>query len=191
VEQNRFNVVEAICLFNWKSFGIWISDFWFGGLMVSKEDLKKALLYILSHHTEEHLDRTISLKIFGREIRLCARCTGLTLGFVTGLVLLYFSVIPNLGEYLSLILAIVLALPTMVDWWTQSVFGRESKNYIRLPTGYSMGFGITLLKFANLTWTLITIIIFFAFAAFGLYRRVIREYGPKSEKYVGKKSRDE
>lgn len=92
---------------------------------------------------------------------------------------------------MSLLLAIVLAMPAMIDWWTQSALGRESKNYIRLPTGYSLGFGITLLKFASLTWTIVTIVIFFAFAAFALYRRVIREYGPKSEKYVGPKSRDE
>ena len=159
--------------------------------MVSKEELKKALLYLLSHHTEEHLDRTIGLKILGRKIHLCARCTGTTLGFVTGIVLLSFSIVPNLGEYWSLFLAIVLAMPAMIDWWTQSALGRESKNYIRLPTGYSLGFGITWLKFANLTLTIITTIIFFAFAAFALYRRVIREYGPESEKYVGPKSRGE
>lgn len=88
-------------------------------------------------------------------------------------------------------MAIFLAMPAMIDWWTQSALGRESKNYIRLPTGYSLGLGITFLKFANLTLTIITIIIFFAFAAFALYRRVIREYGPESEKYVGPKSRGE
>nr|MDO8082627.1 DUF2085 domain-containing protein [Candidatus Freyarchaeota archaeon] len=155
--------------------------------MVNREGLKKAILYLLSHHTEEHLDRAICLKFFGKKICFCARCTGLTLGFISGVLLQYFRFINYLDENLSLFLAIGLALPAMVDWWTQSVFGRESKNYIRVPTGYSLGIGVTLLRFSNLTWSIIAVIVFFIFAAIGLYRRVTREYGPKSDKYVGKK----
>lgn len=158
--------------------------------MVSREDVRKAILYLLSHHTEEHLDRAICLKIFGRKIYFCARCTGLTLGFISGALLQYFGFITYLDGNLSLLLAICLALPAMVDWWTQSFFGRESKNYIRVPTGYSLGIGITLLRFSNWILTTIVVIIFFLVAGIGLYRKVIREYGPESDKYVGKIGKD-
>lgn len=158
--------------------------------MVNREDLKKALLYLLSHHTEDHLDRAICVKFFGKKICFCARCTGLTLGFISGALLQYFGFITYLGENLSLFLAICLALPALIDWWTQSFFGRESKNYIRVPTGYSLGFGITLLRFSNVILSTIAVIVLFLFAAIGLYRRVIREYGPKSDKYVGKRGKD-
>lgn len=145
------------------------------------------MLYLLSHHTEDHLDRALRLKFFGRNLYICARCTGMILGFVSGILLQRFGFIPNLDANLSLFLAIGLALPAMVDWWTQSVFGRESKNYIRTPTGFSLGFGITFLRFSNIIWTVVTIAIFFAFAIVGVYRRVIREYGPESGKYEGEK----
>ncbi|MGQ9723368.1 MAG: DUF2085 domain-containing protein [Candidatus Jordarchaeum sp.] len=154
--------------------------------MVNRKDFKRAILYLLSHHQEDHLDRALCLNIFGKKLYICARCTGLTLGFISGILLQSFSIITQMDQNLSLLLAIGLALPAMVDWWTQSVFGRESKNYIRVSTGYALGFGITFLRFSNVTWTIVTIIIFFIFAAIGLYRRVIREYGLKSDKYVGK-----
>jgi uncharacterized membrane protein len=165
--------------------------FLLGDLMVSNEDVKKAVLYLLSHHTEEHLDRALRLKFPGdRKLYICARCTGMILGFVSGILLQRFGFITNLDENLSLFLAIGLALPAMIDWWTQSVFGRESKNYIRVPTGFSLGVGITLLRFSNFTWTIVTVTIFFAFAVIGLYKRVIREYGPKSDKDVGEKRKE-
>ncbi len=155
--------------------------------MVNRGDLKKAILYLLSHHTEDHLDRALCLNFLGKKLYVCARCTGLTLGFISGILLQTFSIITNLEQNLSLLLAIALALPAMVDWWTQSVFGRESRNYIRVLTGYVLGLAVTFLRFSNMTWSIITIIIFFIFAAIGLYLRVIREYGPKSDKYVGKR----
>lgn len=158
--------------------------------MVNRKDIKKALLYLLSHHTEDHLDRALCLNFFGKKLYICARCTGLTLGFISGILLQAYSIITHFDENLSLFLAIGLALPAMVDWWTQSVFGRESKNYIRVPTGYALGLGITFLRFSNLTWSIVAIVIFFIFAAIGLYIRVIREYGPKSDKYVGKRKEE-
>ncbi|MEM3526624.1 MAG: hypothetical protein QXV37_04340, partial [Candidatus Jordarchaeaceae archaeon] len=59
-----------------------------------------------------------------------------------------------------------------------------------VPTGYSLGIGITLLRFSNWLLTTIVVLIFFLVAGIGLYRRVIREYGPKSDKYVGKIRKD-
>ncbi|MHA1579974.1 MAG: DUF2085 domain-containing protein [Candidatus Freyarchaeota archaeon] len=155
--------------------------------MVNWEELKRVLLYLLSHHTEEHLDRALCIKLFGRRLYICARCTGLTLGFITGILMQAFSIITYLEVRISLLLVVCLALPAMVDWWTQSVFGRESKNYIRVPTGYALGFGITLLRFTEPVWTIVTVVIFFLFAVFAVYRRVIREYGPKSDRYPGRR----
>ena len=73
----------------------------------------------------------------GRQFPVCARCTGMLLGYLSfPLFLLNLIHIP-------FYLAFVLNLPAYVDGMTQALDYRESNNTLRLITGLLSGFGQT------------------------------------------------
>lgn len=82
-------------------------------------------------------DRSIKLSRF--TFPLCARCTGIWLGFATGL-LLRFA-----GLHMPLVFAVTFILPLMVDGLTQRSGFRESNNVLRLLTGILFGIAINML----------------------------------------------
>ncbi|MCS7116092.1 MAG: DUF2085 domain-containing protein [Nitrososphaerota archaeon] len=95
----------------------------------------------------------ITIGYRGKDLKLCARCTGVVLGFTS---LLILSMSFDLGPFLSLpliyqiILCILLALPAILDWITQSWQIRESNNPLRLVTGFFKGLGISLLSMISI-----------------------------------------
>jgi len=145
-------------------------------MKLSLESVKKFLLFLLSHHTEEYAHRTLCLRIRTYKVRLCARCSGLTLGFFSGiLVHLYFWQWFYIAELVAVVLIVILLMPALLDWGTQSVLERESNNWIRVATGFLLGFGICFAKFISLTVLLILISVFYFLAAFIVFARVRRE----------------
>ena len=128
-----------------------------------KELIKNFFLMILSHHTEDYYNRTFTLSFRGREIHFCARCSGVFLSFIGALFYFLFAKI-ELEAALSLITAIFLAIPVTIDWGTQKLGYRESRNSIRFATGALLGTGIALLQFTyTIQWlTFIVILIFIA-----------------------------
>lgn len=85
-----------------------------------------------------------TLYLMGYELRLCARCSGYVLGLTA------FTVSTSLlglatglwSESVMLFAIVVLSIPMILDWVTQSWGLRESTNFTRLLTGTLMGLGI-------------------------------------------------
>jgi len=104
---------------------------------MDKEDWHLLLFLLLSHHRPEKLNRTIRVSFRGKNVYLCARCTGTCLGimsiFVAWFLGFYFP------TWLYLLLFSILPAPSIVDWITQSCKLRESRNTIRTCTGYLLG----------------------------------------------------
>lgn len=71
----------------------------------------------------------------GKQFPICARCTGLYLGFV----LLPFFLFGFLR--FNIYLSMALILPTLIDGLTQAYFNRESNNLLRFITGVIAGLG--------------------------------------------------
>jgi uncharacterized membrane protein len=86
----------------------------------------------------------ITINLFGFKIRLCSRCSGYAMGFASFTLLAkWFRIKPDSLNILpALIVFILLVLPLIYDWITQSWGLRESNNAIRLLTGTLMGLGI-------------------------------------------------
>ena len=84
-------------------------------------------------------DRSFFVKNY--QFPICARCTGITIGFTIALVLLYLKVYINL--WLSLALTIVMC----IDWLLQNLIIKKSNNIRRLITGLIGGFGISFLYY--------------------------------------------
>lgn len=71
----------------------------------------------------------------GKQFPVCARCTGIHLGYLS-LFLFLFQLI-----YIKWWLSIILILPTLIDGLTQAYFNRESTNSIRFLSGFLAGLG--------------------------------------------------
>lgn len=79
-------------------------------------------------------DRSFFYK--GVQFPVCARCTGIFVGFIS---LPYFLIAQtNLG----LVLSILLVLPTYLDGWIQTIWEIESTNLRRSLTGLAAGVGL-------------------------------------------------
>jgi uncharacterized membrane protein len=82
------------------------------------------------------------LSIQGYEFPLCARCTAIYLGLITGLIIeVYYGLLPPI----YVVVYVIMIVPTTVDGATQMIFQRESTNVIRMISGYPAGIGLILL----------------------------------------------
>lgn len=95
----------------------------------------------------------ITLRILGRELRLCARCSGYALGL---LALTAFSglfglpAFDSLDARLQFLLCYLTVVPLALDWLTQSWGWRESNNGLRLLTGAILGAGLSLFSLVEM-----------------------------------------
>jgi len=71
----------------------------------------------------------------GKQFPVCARCTGIYLGYLS------FPVFNFELVTLSYLQGILLMLPTLIDGLTQAFMRRESNNFIRVTTGVLAGTG--------------------------------------------------
>jgi uncharacterized membrane protein len=96
------------------------------------DDLKdKQLSWVFCHQKPE---RSFFWK--GRQFPVCARCTGIHLGFLS-LPIFLFDLL-----HLNWWISIGLIAPTCIDGLTQVYMGRESNNQLRIWTGLAAGIGI-------------------------------------------------
>jgi len=86
-------------------------------------------------------DHWFTLRLLGRELRLCARCSGYAIGLVAP-ALLSLDAQALLGSSARLPALLLLATPLVLDWVTQSWGLRESTNPLRLATGILMGLDV-------------------------------------------------
>ena len=88
-----------------------------------------------------------TLKIRGRYLPVCARCTGIYAGMLVFFSLQFFSEF-NYG--LNLFFVSILLLPMALDGTTQLLKLRESTNVIRLITGFICGIGYLMLLLVSI-----------------------------------------
>lgn len=98
------------------------------------ESKKMKIGFAFCHRRKER-----SIKMLGYTFPLCARCTGLWLGFGIGLILRILSL------NMPLVFAISLTLPLIIDGFTQFLGFRESNNLLRLLTGVLCGIATNML----------------------------------------------
>jgi uncharacterized membrane protein len=92
-------------------------------------------LKVLTDIVPCHRMKSRSLTIKGHTLPLCARCTGILLGY------LFFPLLLIVQLNQPLWLGIVLNLPMVLDGWTQKRKLRLSNNPLRLTTGIVSGLG--------------------------------------------------
>jgi uncharacterized membrane protein len=120
-----------------------------GGNKINGKKEHDLLFFLLSHHSRRKLHRTIQVAFRGKRMYLCARCTGICSGILSTIALRFLGFAVPHFLYVPLISA--LPAPATLDWMTQSCGLRESKNAIRITTGYLLGAaeGLALLLLAS------------------------------------------
>ncbi|MFX1566339.1 MAG: DUF2085 domain-containing protein [Promethearchaeota archaeon] len=107
---------------------------------------KRILGGILSffYHKQIH---AFKVQLDGQTYYVCARCSGLYLGIFIGLpvsfiMLFFYPIFYSLGDIGTTLVAVAISLPAILDWTTQRLALRESRNGIRfwtaLPTGFAL-----------------------------------------------------
>ena len=116
----------------------------------------------LTHHPIYESDHTFHLK-FGRTyFYFCSRCSGVLIGAITSaffieLIQKIFN-IPFNAE-LAVILCILLPIPSVIDWGSQSFGVRTSNTRLRLFTGFFLGMGLNLLAYTRRYYFFMVIIV--------------------------------
>lgn len=110
-------------------------------VMVDKKKIYEKIM-LIGKATGCHQLPERSFFYHGKQFPVCARCTGVFIGQILG-VLLFKS-----GEISSLT-AVLFCLIMFVDWFVQYKFHRESNNVRRLITGFMCGyaFGNFIMKY--------------------------------------------
>lgn len=89
-----------------------------------------------------------TFNLIGKEIRLCARCSGYITGFFLSMIFNNFIrvfVFPSISIRLQLLFCITLIIPLTIDWVSQSWGLRTSNNSLRFATGVLIGISVFLL----------------------------------------------
>lgn len=76
-----------------------------------------------------------SLTINGYTLPICARCTGIVMGSILSIIMIYFNIT------FSIMTCLILLIPLIVDGGTQYLNYRLSNNSLRLATGILFGIG--------------------------------------------------
>lgn len=79
-----------------------------------------------------------SLTMFGTTMPLCARCVGIYVGLMAGL--MAYIIVPWIEERALRMFMFVAAIPIAIDGITQLIGLRESSNPLRLATGFVVAF---------------------------------------------------
>lgn len=98
-----------------------------------------------AYHLRLSLQTGAVVFLQGRQLPLCARCTGELLGILAAVGSWWLWRPP-------VALALVLLVPLVVDGLVQLCTAYESRNYRRLWTGVLFGYGLTALFFLSTAW---------------------------------------
>ena len=124
------------------------------------------------------------IRFEGQIYYVCARCAGLYLGVLVGfpssLVLIFLiSTLHILGDLLSTLIALLFALPTILDWTTQRLALRESTNPLRFISAFLAGFALAwylIVPISLLTKLLFLVVVFSFIGLFSFIdRRPLRQ----------------
>jgi uncharacterized membrane protein len=125
----------------------------------------------LTHHPIYESDHTFYFK-FGRTfIFFCSRCSGVIIG---GLIMSFlFDIFEKsfsftISPELAVILCILLPIPGIIDWGTQTLGYRKSTTASRLFTGFIIGSALYLLSFTRKYYLFMIIITVIYFMIVGL-----------------------
>lgn len=102
--------------------------------MINKDKIWLFFMKLFSSTCHQKSERSFFL--YNYQFPICARCTGLLIGYILSVIALFFNF--KIPISLSLIFAIIM----FIDWFIQHKKIYPSNNTRRVITGFLCGFGI-------------------------------------------------
>lgn len=99
---------------------------------------------LLCHHPPQHMNRTITFKIKGKAISVCARCSGILAGILLVLAAGLAGFLPPLTPQMCLLVVLACSVPAVLDFHLQLMSIKESTNFRRINTGALFGVAVAL-----------------------------------------------
>jgi uncharacterized membrane protein len=125
-----------------------------------RDELREVALTLLSHHPPSLYGHCMRLSFRGRSVYFCGRCTGIYGGLALGILGIFLLRINLEPDWMWFFVALALGLSTVVDWMSQRLTPRKTRNGIRFSTGFMSGVGLAIVFYlANLFYMLITLLI--------------------------------
>ena len=104
----------------------------------------------------------ISFKFLGSNLKICARCSGIVLGFtLTTIISSIFQPLMflSLPSYLQISVCLLLAIPVIIDWLSNTLKYSQGTNVKRLTTGLLVGVGVSLIAITQIPFLFKSILI--------------------------------
>ncbi|MFW9907953.1 MAG: DUF2085 domain-containing protein [Candidatus Thorarchaeota archaeon] len=122
------------------------------------DDIKETLHTLISHHPPSLYSHCLRVSFLGRSIYFCSRCSGIYGGMGIGVLAIFLLQVSMRPSWLWFMLALVLGFSTVVDWMSQRLSPRKTRNSVRFITGFLSGVGLAIVfLLADLLYMLITL----------------------------------
>lgn len=141
---------------------------------------------LISHHEPPYMHRCWRLTLCGHTLYICARCSALVIGVLVGLLFQFFIIRIEVTP-VTFFLAFLISLPAAIDWSTQSLGLRESRNPLRSLTGFLLGLAVGyVLSSLNLFYYLLVVLLYvgyvFGFGAIAPHlQRWLQQHQPPGQ----------
>ncbi len=125
-----------------------------------KRRMINTLHLLISHHEPPYLNRCWHISLRGHTLHICARCSALLVGIISAL-FIHLFILPIAVTPITFFGAFLLSLPAVVDWSTQTLEIRESRNPMRALTGFLLGYAVGfVLAFFNILYYLLVVVLY-------------------------------
>jgi uncharacterized membrane protein len=125
-----------------------------------KDEIKESIHVMLSHHPPSLFGHCLRLSIKGHSIYFCARCSGIYGGLFIGVVALFLWRLSLEPSWLWFLIALGMGLTTIIEWTTQRLTPRKTRNLLRVTTGFMSGVALAIVFWlGNVYYMLVALIV--------------------------------
>jgi uncharacterized membrane protein len=124
------------------------------------DDVKDGIHMLLSHHPPSMYGHCLRVRVGGRSVYLCARCTGIYGGLILGIAVLFFLNISLTPSWFWFLVALAIGFTTVIDWMSQRLTPRKTTNLVRAGTGFMSGLSLAIIfLLSDLFYMLIALVV--------------------------------
>jgi uncharacterized membrane protein len=125
-----------------------------------KDEIKESIHVMFSHHPPSLFGHCLRVSFRGHSIYFCSRCSGIYGGLFIGVIVFFFWRLPMELSWLWFLIALGLGLSTIIEWSTQRLTPRKTKNLLRVSTGFLSGLGLAIVFWlGNVYYMLVALIL--------------------------------
>ena len=125
-----------------------------------KDEIRESIHVMVSHHPPSLYGHCLRVSIRGHSIYFCSRCSGIYGGLFIGILALILLRIPLEPSWLWFLVALAMGMTTIVEWTTQRLTPRKTRNLLRVTTGTMSGLALAIVFWlGNVYYMLVALLV--------------------------------